>query len=77
MLVRDGKIESVGASGEIERKRAAQKIIDAAEELFCQDLSMRTRIWFLPEIVSTILSGALAARLTNKLPKPAAEFGQR
>jgi hypothetical protein len=45
--------------------------------LCCPDLSMRTRIWFLAEIASTISSGAHGAKLMNKLPRPAAGFGQR
>ena len=51
MLVRDGKIDSVGPSDEIEKNIVDDaEVVDAAGALCCRDLSMRIRIWFLAEI---------------------------
>jgi hypothetical protein len=44
--------------------------------LFFPDLSMHTLTWFLPEIASTILNGAHAAKRMSKSQRPGAEFGQ-
>ncbi len=70
MLIRDGKIELVGPSAEIEKKsRAVRRLSMPAFALCCQDLSMHTRIWFLPEIGLTILSGARAAKRYEQISK--------
>ena len=70
MLIRDGKIESVGPSDEIEKEsRGERRLSMLAGALCCRDLSMRTRIWFLPEIASTISSGVRAAKRTSKSAK--------
>ena len=45
--------------------------------LCCRDSSMRTRIWFLQEIGSTILNGVHAAKVMSKSRMTAAESGQR
>ena len=77
MLIRDGKIESSGPAPRSRRTQATRKSSMLGKKLFFQDLSTRTRIWFLPEIGWTISSVVRAATLMSKSQRLGAEFGQR
>src|SRR5437899_11098715 len=58
------------------RAEAKQRLSMLVVALFCRDLLMRTRIWYLPELEWTISNAAPTVTVTSKSRQQVVEFGQ-